>query len=526
MPNAFATITFTESVKAAQTKYGSRERNIGFELSDDPRNTLGFYEKDFIETRDSFYQATISENAWPYVQHRGGPKGFLKVLDERTVGYADFSGNRQYLSVGNLNANNRISLILMDYPGRRRLKIWGTTQIIHESEEPDKLTLLATPAYQARVERGVLIRIEAIEWNCPQHITPRFSELEMESIVEPLLAKIQTLKGKLRATPSRNIERFGEGSLQLVVTAMRQLTNRVRVYEFKQLNGEVLPRFEAGAHIKVPIVLEGSTAQTRCYSLSSNPGNRSIYEIAVKLEPGGTGGSKFIHENYRLGTQLNCEPPSNFFKLDNSGEATILIAGGIGITPIKAMAHELKNHRRNFELHFSAKKSSDMPFLDDLRQEFPKQLKIYASLEQRMNLSEIIATAPQNSIFYLCGPSSLIDGFIRVSKELAIPLERVKYEKFHREDSNEDKEFTLELKRSNLTINIGKGQSILDAISDAGIQIDSDCRAGMCGRCAVQVLEGKVQHKDNVLSENDRNEKKLMCTCVSRSDTEKLVLDI
>ncbi len=526
MPNAFATITFTESVKAAQTKYGSRERNVGFELSDDPRNTLGFYEKEFIETRDSFYQATISENAWPYVQHRGGPKGFLKILDERTLGYADFSGNRQYLSVGNLNANNRISLILMDYPGRRRLKIWGTTQIIHESEEPDKLALLANSAYQTRVERGVIIKVEAIEWNCPQHITPRFSELEMESIVEPLLAKIKSLKDKLRTTQSRKTEHLGVGRLQLVVTAIRQLTTHVRSYELKQVNGEILPNFEAGAHIKMPVILDDGSMQTRHYSLCSNPENRGVYEIAVKLEFNGNGGSKFIHENYQLGTQLNCEPPSNFFKLDNSNETAVLIAGGIGITPIKAMAHELKSRGRKFELHFSVKNLSDMPFLDDLRREFPKQLKIYASLEQRMNLNEIIATAPQNSIFYLCGPSSLIAGFIRTSKELAIPPERVKYEKFDREDSNEDREFTLELKRSHLTINVGKDQSVLDAISGAGIQIDSDCRAGMCGRCAVQVLEGKVQHKDNVLSEYDRSEKKLMCACVSRSDAEKLVLDI
>ena len=194
MPNAFASISFTESVKAAQSLYGSRERNRSFELSEEPRNELGEFETEFIEARDSFYQATVSENGWPYVQHRGGPVGFLKVLDSRTIGYADFRGNKQYLSVGNLNANPRVSLILMDYPNRLRLKLWGTVSIVHETDEPEIIASLEVPSYRARVERGILIHIEAIEWNCPQHITPRYSQTEVDSIINPLIEEIKRLR--------------------------------------------------------------------------------------------------------------------------------------------------------------------------------------------------------------------------------------------------------------------------------------------------------------------------------------------
>lgn len=194
MPNAFASISFTESVKAAQSQYGSRERNRLFELSEDPRNELGEFETEFIEARDSFYQATVSENGWPYVQHRGGPVGFLKVLDSRTIGYADFRGNKQYLSVGNLNANPRVSLILMDYPNRLRLKLWGTVSIVHEADEPEIIASLEVPSYRAHVERGVLIHIEAIEWNCPQHITPRYSQAEVDSLISPLIEEIKQLR--------------------------------------------------------------------------------------------------------------------------------------------------------------------------------------------------------------------------------------------------------------------------------------------------------------------------------------------
>ena len=194
MPKAFATISFTDSVKAAQSLYGSRERNQSFELSDNPGNKLNEFEAEFIQARDSFYQATISENGWPYVQHRGGPAGFLRVIDHETIGYADFSGNKQYLSVGNLNANPRVSLILMDYPNRRRLKLWGTVRIVHESEEPETIARLEVPSYRARVERGIIIHIEAIEWNCPQHITQRYSKTEVDSIVKPLIEEINHLR--------------------------------------------------------------------------------------------------------------------------------------------------------------------------------------------------------------------------------------------------------------------------------------------------------------------------------------------
>jgi len=199
MPRAFADITFTESVKAAQQRYGSREHNKHFEFADDPRDRLGEKEIHFIQARDSFYQATTSENGWPYVQHRGGPIGFLKVLDEQHFGYADFRGNFQYISVGNINHNDRVSLILMDYVNRRRLKIWGYAHVVHQEENPALLELLSLAEYGATVERGIVIRVAALEWNCPQHITQRFSEEDIKQVLEPLIAENTMLKARLMA---------------------------------------------------------------------------------------------------------------------------------------------------------------------------------------------------------------------------------------------------------------------------------------------------------------------------------------
>jgi hypothetical protein len=198
MGRSFAEISFTESVKVAQTKYGSRESNQRFEQGENVGNDLTIDEMDFIAERDSFYQATVSETGWPYVQHRGGPIGFLKVINSNTIGYADFRGNRQYLSVGNLSANDRVSIILMDYTNRRRLKIWGRVKIAHASESPELITPLEMPEYRARVERGMIISVEAFDWNCPQHITPRFTENEITEQVKPLHDEIALLKLKLK----------------------------------------------------------------------------------------------------------------------------------------------------------------------------------------------------------------------------------------------------------------------------------------------------------------------------------------
>jgi predicted pyridoxine 5'-phosphate oxidase superfamily flavin-nucleotide-binding protein len=198
MPRAFADICFTESVKNAQTRYGSREANQGFELADNARNELGEREKTFIETRDSFYQATVGDKGWPYVQHRGGPAGFLTVLDPHTLAYADFRGNVQYVSVGNLMHDERVSMILMDYPNRRRLKIWGHARLVHENEEPDLFARVEMASYRAPVERLLVITVDAFDWNCPKHITPRYTEENIADTIKPLQAEIHRLQALLQ----------------------------------------------------------------------------------------------------------------------------------------------------------------------------------------------------------------------------------------------------------------------------------------------------------------------------------------
>ena len=183
MAREFAEIAFTPSVKAAQTRYGSRATAERLEGANGGGDSLGELETEFIAARDGFYQATVSETGWPYVQFRGGPTGFLKVLDERTIAYADFRGNVQYVSAGNIAASDRMAMILMDYPNRRRLKVWARARIVHADEDPELMARLTDPTYRAKVERAIVLTIEAVDWNCPQHITPRYTDAEFGELL-------------------------------------------------------------------------------------------------------------------------------------------------------------------------------------------------------------------------------------------------------------------------------------------------------------------------------------------------------
>lgn len=185
-------IAFTPSVKAEQEKRGSRDGYIKMVAKRDWRDTISDDLKAFIAERDSFYLATSSKDGQPYIQHRGGPKGFLHVLDERTLAFADYSGNKQYISLGNLSENDRAYIFLMDYANRRRIKIWGRAKIIENDQ--DLLERLSDSGYKARPERVFVFTITAWDVNCPQHITPRYDEDMVRQVTEKLTARMSELE--------------------------------------------------------------------------------------------------------------------------------------------------------------------------------------------------------------------------------------------------------------------------------------------------------------------------------------------
>ncbi|MEO8662602.1 MAG: pyridoxamine 5'-phosphate oxidase family protein [Bryobacteraceae bacterium] len=192
MAHNFGSLVFTPLVTALQEKYGSRRQYARMGAGQTAPDRLGPDESAFIAERDSFYIATVGATGWPYVQHRGGAKGFLKVIDDHTIAFADFRGNKQFITTGNLGSDNRVALIMVDYPGQARLKVLGRAEIFEGSGEWAKR--LQMPGDRSAVERAYVIHVEAFDWNCPQHITPRFTEEQIRDALAPFERRLEELE--------------------------------------------------------------------------------------------------------------------------------------------------------------------------------------------------------------------------------------------------------------------------------------------------------------------------------------------
>ncbi|MEO8685837.1 MAG: pyridoxamine 5'-phosphate oxidase family protein [Devosia sp.] len=206
MSYGFLDIAVTPSVKAAQSSMGSDKMWTNFKGHREfDRFTQN--EAAFIAARDSFYMASVSETGWPYVQHRGGPAGFLKLIDPQTLAFPDYRGNRQYITLGNLSADARVALILMDYAGHQRLKVYARVEVVPVDADPALTAQLVIPGYRAVLERILMLHLESFDWNCPQHITSRFTEAEIGVTVAPLRERIVALEAENETLRAKLAER-------------------------------------------------------------------------------------------------------------------------------------------------------------------------------------------------------------------------------------------------------------------------------------------------------------------------------
>lgn len=203
MAYTYLDIAGTPSVRAAQEAMGTDHLWVGRELHRDSKRFTP-RETQFVAERDSFYMASVSETGWPYVQFRGGPPGFLKVIDDRTLAFADYSGNRQYISLGNFAADARAALILVDYPRRARMKMYARVETVAPDANPTLTAQVTVSAYKAKIERVFLLRLEAFDWNCPQHITPRFTEAQIEEATRSLRERLAQLESENEALRNRS----------------------------------------------------------------------------------------------------------------------------------------------------------------------------------------------------------------------------------------------------------------------------------------------------------------------------------
>lgn len=319
---------------------------------------------------------------------------------------------------------------------------------------------------------------------------------------------------------------LGNGPLPLVISHIRRLTPRIFAYELRHSEDNDLPFISAGAYLHVPVPMENQKIQLRQYSICSNPARRDAYEIAVMKEEQGRGCSIAIHDIYTLGMQLNCEPPSSHFQLHADSSPAILIAAGIGIMPIKPMAETLALRGRRFQLHYAGRSLSEMAFSNDLARDLGNNFFAYPADEnKRMNIMQLLSDAQHSALFYVCGPKKLMDDVYSAAMLLGIAKDRIQSEPFNVGENVEDKAIIVELVRSNKLIRVAADQPILAALRDAGVTVNFDCCVGDCGTCAVKMISGEAEHRDHVLSNQERADG-MICICVSRAKSDRIILDL
>lgn len=312
-------------------------------------------------------------------------------------------------------------------------------------------------------------------------------------------------------------------SLSLRVERIDSLTPRIRRLLLASEGGQALPAFLPGAHIELHV--PGERPMQRAYSLVNLPGD-NYYEIAVQLEQPGTGGSRWVH-GLEEGQAITVEAPKNHFPLSGVAKDALLIAGGIGITPILSMARALKQQGSGFALHYGGRDASGMAYLDEVRA--MPEARCWISGEPasgRMPLAEVLAEPVAGRHLYVCGPKSLIADVLDTARGLGWAEDDLHSELFAGSlEVAGETAFDAELRGTGVTLHVPVGQSLLDVMVAAGLDPMFDCRRGDCGVCVTQVLEGDAEHRDICLSERDRASGSF-CTCVSRARGGRLVLDL
>lgn len=311
-------------------------------------------------------------------------------------------------------------------------------------------------------------------------------------------------------------------TLSVKVANIRQLTPVIREFTFVPVDNE-LPAFSAGSHIVVEVPT-GERVQRNPYSLLSDPRDHSQYRIAVRRLDESRGGSQGMHGNVDIGDQIDVSLPQNMFFLHSQARHHVLIAGGIGITPFMSYVAELQARGASFELHYAYRGGQSDAFADDLRERLGDKLRTYDSTAgEHLDVAAVLGGQKLGAHVYTCGPGSLIEAVREQASALGWPAGRVHWEEFAAPEPGVP--FSVELTRSGQRIDVPGDRTLLETLEDAGVDIDSGCRGGVCGACKTRYLEGQVNHRDHFLAEDERDT--YVMPCVSRGCAERtLLLDL
>jgi len=312
--------------------------------------------------------------------------------------------------------------------------------------------------------------------------------------------------------------------LSATVTCIRYLAAEINEYELTVDDLMDSPAYSAGAHIDIKL----SNGIVRQYSLIEPYVHGAPYRIAVKRATNSRGGSRFLHDNIRVGERIRISHPRNAFSLHPEASHSVLIAGGIGITPIWCMARQLENNNASWDLYYAVRTRKEAAFLAEL-ETYGSRTNIHIDSEEggrRLDINAIVQGASPSTHFYCCGPEPMLNAFKSATEHCS--SNNVHEERFESQTPTDDKErsFTVKLARSGSEVAVLKDQSILQALINAGVHIEHSCEMGVCGACEVSVIDGIPDHRDQILNEKERAANNTMMVCCSRSHTESLILNL
>lgn len=313
--------------------------------------------------------------------------------------------------------------------------------------------------------------------------------------------------------------------IEVIVTRREDQAPAVSVFELRRPDGSPLPPFTAGAHVDVEI----ADGLVRQYSLCGNPADTDRYRLGILREQESRGGSAGIHRDFAEGTRLRISEPRNHFPLADDATHSILIGGGIGITPLIAMAWQLQQQGQSFELHYCVRAADQAGFIPELEVAFPEQFHLHVSGDSaagRLDAEALLVGADSGTHLYVCGPAGFMDWVFAAADQVGFPPAHIHREYFSAEVDTSGAAFEVFAEASGVTVQVPEGITIAEALREAGIRVDVSCEQGICGTCICDVIEGIPDHKDQFLNDEEREMNDQIAVCCSRALSDRLVLDI
>ncbi len=456
-------------------------------------------QKSLIENADTLFVASAHPEHGIDASHRGGHPGFARIINNRQLRIPDFAGNSMFNTLGNFASYPYAGLVFIDFEHGRLLQLTGQAEILWDMDDPQKETGGTRRYWQFDIT-------SLQESTLPYHFA---WELLDESPHIPELQRYSTF----------------DGTLLLQVERIQQETDRVKSFRLRAPDGKELPEFLSGAHLQVNVKLPDGSDAKRHYSLINNPDDRLSYEIGVLKEPEGRGGSLYVHEHVKEGDVLEIQTPKNEFPMATHANHSILIAGGIGITPILSMLHSLSSKNQSYEIHYSARELSGLAFRDRIEQVAGDKAQFYASRDpqgQRLDLEQLLSKPEPGVHVYMCGPRGMINAVREIAEAKGWPAAHIHFESFGAQPLADDNAIRVHLAESNQTITVPANRTILDTLLDAGVSVPHDCKRGECTMCTTRVIGGEPDHRDLCL--NAEEKESYMCVCVSRAKGKDLTL--